>query len=278
MRTLTHLSLENFRLFKEKTSFDLAPITILTGTNSSGKSSLIKAILLLKSNFENNKSIEEIDFTIGEHNLNNFKNSLNYDSKSELMYFSFSSYLNNLGVYNIELGYKLDRKNNVKGKLYSLVIKSSKGDEILSASKGHFGDWLGPFIKYKIDIPHLINNVRYDLFFNLDDELKLDANQLLYNINRDSKEYVLYLDALDSLKVKGIDEYTGTSNNEEKYFNQSLEYGVSNLGKDIINALEKEFEKEKLNLKRSKFGYFFYNEILKSVLSGCIKNIILNFN
>jgi predicted ATPase len=115
MRTLTHLSLENFRLFKEKTSFDLAPITILTGTNSSGKSSLIKAILLLKENFEKNKSIEEIDFSIGDHNLNDFKNSLNYDSDSNIMYFSFSSLVNDLGVEIIELGYQIDSNNDSKG-------------------------------------------------------------------------------------------------------------------------------------------------------------------
>lgn len=44
----THLKgfgLENFRVFKDYTWFDFAPITILTGPNSSGKSSLIKALL-----------------------------------------------------------------------------------------------------------------------------------------------------------------------------------------------------------------------------------------
>jgi predicted ATP-dependent endonuclease of OLD family len=51
----THLKgfgLENFRVFKDYTWFDFAPITILTGPNSSGKSSLIKALLMLKDNFE----------------------------------------------------------------------------------------------------------------------------------------------------------------------------------------------------------------------------------
>jgi len=51
----THLKgfgLENFRVFKDYTWFDFAPITILTGPNSSGKSSLNKALLLLKDNFE----------------------------------------------------------------------------------------------------------------------------------------------------------------------------------------------------------------------------------
>ena len=51
----THLKgfgLENFRVFKDYTWFDFAPITILTGPNNSGKSSLIKALLLLKDNFD----------------------------------------------------------------------------------------------------------------------------------------------------------------------------------------------------------------------------------
>lgn len=54
----THLKgfgLENFRVFKDYTWFDFAPITILTGPNSSGKSSLNKALLLMKDNFEKHK-------------------------------------------------------------------------------------------------------------------------------------------------------------------------------------------------------------------------------
>ena len=43
------ISLKNFRSFKEEGSdFELAPITVLTGCNSSGKSSMAKALMLLK--------------------------------------------------------------------------------------------------------------------------------------------------------------------------------------------------------------------------------------
>src|SRR5579862_2317052 len=44
---LTEISLENFRGFRETGSLDLAPLTFLVGPNSSGKSSLTSAILLL---------------------------------------------------------------------------------------------------------------------------------------------------------------------------------------------------------------------------------------
>ena len=65
---MTHLSgfgLENFRVFKDYTWFDFAPITILVGPNSSGKSSLIKALLLLKDNYEK----RNFPIDINEHSL-----------------------------------------------------------------------------------------------------------------------------------------------------------------------------------------------------------------
>jgi AAA15 family ATPase/GTPase len=277
MRALTNFSLENFRLFKDKTSFDLAPITILTGTNSSGKSSLIKAMLLLKSNFEKNKSIEEIDFSIGDHNLNDFKNSLNYDSDRDIMCFFFSSHLSNLGLYNISIGYKLDRKNKAKGKLYSFKVHSLQGEEILYASRGYDDELTGPYIKYKIDIGHIIKNLNYGLLLNLDDKLILNGDQILYDIDYDSKEYQLYLNLLEFLKISGIDADTGVTENEMKHSNQSIEYGIKVLGQNLTHFLERKFEEDGLNLKRSKFGDFFYDLLSRSILGECFRNIVLNF-
>lgn len=42
---LEQLTIENFKCFKAKTSFDLGKITLLTGANSSGKSSVMHALL-----------------------------------------------------------------------------------------------------------------------------------------------------------------------------------------------------------------------------------------
>ena len=47
---LTNLEMENYRVFKKKTAIDLHPLTIITGQNSSGKSSIAKALLLLQEN------------------------------------------------------------------------------------------------------------------------------------------------------------------------------------------------------------------------------------
>lgn len=49
-----NFSLKNFRSFGEAGAvFELAPITVLTGCNSAGKSSLVKALMLLSENVEN---------------------------------------------------------------------------------------------------------------------------------------------------------------------------------------------------------------------------------
>ena len=45
---ITRLSLKNFKAFKELEDLKIKPITIFTGTNSCGKSSLLQSVLLLK--------------------------------------------------------------------------------------------------------------------------------------------------------------------------------------------------------------------------------------
>jgi predicted ATPase len=70
------------------TEFDLSPLTILTGANSSGKSSLFKAMLLIGSNIESN-SIYKLDFTGTQHNLGSYQDAINKKCKDEKMTFRF---------------------------------------------------------------------------------------------------------------------------------------------------------------------------------------------
>jgi predicted ATP-dependent endonuclease of OLD family len=45
------ISFQNYKSFKDKTTLDLKPITVLVGTNSSGKSSIIKLLGLLNQSY-----------------------------------------------------------------------------------------------------------------------------------------------------------------------------------------------------------------------------------
>ena len=94
----TQFTLKNFRVFdaNEGGKFNLSPITILTGCNSSGKSSLVKAILLLK-NFccnllSNDIDESRLDFNSKITRLGGFNLVRNKGSKKgERIYFSYTT-------------------------------------------------------------------------------------------------------------------------------------------------------------------------------------------
>jgi AAA15 family ATPase/GTPase len=68
-----NFSVKNFRSYGETgASFNIAPITILTGCNSSGKSSLVKAQLLLSDvlkQIKEKKSLYGIELRVSDKNL-----------------------------------------------------------------------------------------------------------------------------------------------------------------------------------------------------------------
>lgn len=83
-------SVKNFRVFDNNgVTVDLAPITILTGCNSSGKSSIAKSLLLLDSYFTNGR----IDFTKRPYSLlGDFDKVLNRKSEDGMITIEYSTY------------------------------------------------------------------------------------------------------------------------------------------------------------------------------------------
>ncbi|MYB65563.1 AAA family ATPase, partial [Candidatus Poribacteria bacterium] len=49
---ITHIRMKNFKSWKDSSEVKLAPLTGFFGTNSSGKSSLLQMLLLLKQTAE----------------------------------------------------------------------------------------------------------------------------------------------------------------------------------------------------------------------------------
>lgn len=100
--------LKNFRVFdNEGAKFDIAPITIITGQNSSGKSSVFKSLMLLsntlmkvKKNFDENSAYDpntiKLEFHEGKHNLGTYDKTINRYSENKdisLSYGLFSDFL-----------------------------------------------------------------------------------------------------------------------------------------------------------------------------------------
>lgn len=63
MGMLKSISLENYKCFKERTDIEIAPLTVLCGVNSSGKSSILKSLLMLKQSYENESSSHSLLFS-----------------------------------------------------------------------------------------------------------------------------------------------------------------------------------------------------------------------
>lgn len=95
-------SLKNFRSFgSDGADFELAPITVLTGCNSAGKSSLVKALMLL-SNQSKSSLVSSSDYDIQRYipsqdlyinakelMLGQFDNVLNNNSENQVISFSY---------------------------------------------------------------------------------------------------------------------------------------------------------------------------------------------
>jgi len=86
---LRYIGIQNFRIFSKYTDFDFRPITVLTGKNSSGKSSLIKALLLFKETFETINNLNILQFESA--NLGSFSNNVSRGNlkQKNSMVFSF---------------------------------------------------------------------------------------------------------------------------------------------------------------------------------------------
>ncbi|WP_397445937.1 AAA family ATPase [Polaribacter sp. R77954] len=76
---MERIKLSNFRKVKNSWNLDLAPITFFTGTNNSGKSTVIKSLLLLEDYVKSNNHFE-LNFkgqNFYKHKIESFKNAIN---------------------------------------------------------------------------------------------------------------------------------------------------------------------------------------------------------
>ena len=85
------ISFKNYRSFKTKQTINIKPITILVGPNSSGKSSILKILGLLKQSVQNNKN-DYLNYSGDEVDFEGFDDVV-YRNKSENLNISFSGEL-----------------------------------------------------------------------------------------------------------------------------------------------------------------------------------------
>lgn len=137
------LTLKNFRVFDTKgASIVLKPLTILTGCNSSGKSSIVKSLLLLENYLkelqedtikDTNIDIfnKKLDFTLSSNiSLGNFSRVVNYISKSKEITYEFNVFSHLLGEnVIITLVFSQGKKDKLKnGYLKKVSFAKANGE------------------------------------------------------------------------------------------------------------------------------------------------------
>lgn len=94
---LTRWTLHNFKSFHNSEPLNLAPLTLLCGANSSGKSSVLQSMLLIKQTLEHSPTERVIALNGPLVQLGTFPDILNYQAADE-------------GITEIGLGWKIEHR------------------------------------------------------------------------------------------------------------------------------------------------------------------------
>ena len=168
-------TVKNFKIFDEKgVTFDIAPITMLTGCNSSGKSSLVKSMMVLGEYLAKVKSYlntvsredklaalaQPLDFAAGVKDTGGFDNVLNDHNTNGLITFQYtmnSKLLKEDVTVTLAFGKDENDPFNRNGKLKEVTLQKADGTEFYTAKTNTMGKLMhgvvdlsvlhGPFVK-----------------------------------------------------------------------------------------------------------------------------------
>ena len=150
---INKIGIQNFRVFKEFTEFEIKPITLLVGPNNAGKSSFTKLLLLLLN------GIEKLNFEEGAHNLDSFDKVINWESTNKAMKIRYDNKLEFLdNSFFTDVIYSLP---SIENEMMAINISNGR-DQLLT---------FAPYKSKKSDTP-----VVYRLNFNINLMINLIYN------------------------------------------------------------------------------------------------------
>lgn len=216
---LSTLAINNFRVFSEQQQFYFHPITVLTGKNSSGKSSLIRSIQLMNHflnesdeiSFANNIQVSKTIPFLGD-----FSMLLPFKSKNKSLEYAMPLKITGINeTLVLEVEYSLSDSKTKGGRLNKIVIKKLSDKEEIFSTK-------------------FINKNSYDItidllyfFENYKKECKIFTDYLSDEIeNSPAPTFYKFLQGITELKhikhlmYEGSDELLNISYEE---FNNNIE-------------------------------------------------------
>ncbi|MBD2145818.1 DUF3696 domain-containing protein [Sphaerospermopsis sp. FACHB-1194] len=139
---LTQIELENFKCFKERTSFPLGQLTLLTGINGCGKSTLLQSLLLMRQSIDYNENTGQILLNGSCVNLNSFNDIRNINnSRNEKMIFQYC-YNKLVFLYVNRVNRNKHTKFKINGYAKYFLNENSEDDMVGKIHKIQFNDEL----------------------------------------------------------------------------------------------------------------------------------------
>lgn len=257
---IKRIGFENFRVFKDRTNFELTPITVLTGTNSSGKSTIIKGLKLFQS-FWNQDEFNKLQFEKGKHQLGDYEMTISKDSNTKTLTVTYEFDHIVFNTLLVELIFQLDESSPLKnGYLERTLIK--RGNTILY------------YVLIKENKLHYAYNYEYilnDLFPLLSEATKYllpEFENYKKKISEDAELNTLK----NGLNIRFLDMSKSKLNelniNQEKFWELESLFNYD-FSKEYAN-----YEPSKLNLKSP---IFIYNLKMLDLFSQIEKSNSINF-
>ena len=137
---ITHIRMKNFKSWEDSGEVKLAPLTGFFGTNSSGKSSLLQMLLLLKQTAEHADS-EEIFFFGDESsrvNLGNFREVIHAHNLNEPLELEFGAELMKPHSVNLPIRGHEPWKSKIDRFIFNTVVRVE--DHILAIQNFRYSE------------------------------------------------------------------------------------------------------------------------------------------
>lgn len=192
---LNSVGLENYKCFKNNTSLDIAPLTVLCGVNSSGKSSLIKSILMLKQTASGRTQDPSVILSGDYVDCGTFADVINDGDKTRKEFVITNSF--QIHNHKLEIIGKYIRKQDAKAfnelrRMYSNVkgeIKYFKFDLKLVVKE--LDDTINEFAKYISN--NFIQSYRIDISAvdTKGEKIKTCKGYIFFENNEDEEKHKL---------------------------------------------------------------------------------------
>ena len=234
------IGFKNMKVFKDRQWFDFKPITLFTGTNNSGKSSVINAMQMLQQNLPKNHNstidnLVQTKFKLSkdQHKYGSVKNFVHRDQVNQLSHFVFSKRNNNV-QYNIlvQINDGIDSHGEVK------IIK---GTDPKSEETIFYLDILerNPTLicEYRINYKYFIDKYKKKCSNTIqlhDDRVYLNElldlvnkkiepiDKLVKLVNEISNKYQVYIDIWDGIDMNGVSTIQYSISEEPNFYSDYI--------------------------------------------------------